>query len=218
MKKLFACCVLLHALTGIALAAPLSRDLGQGLVYFRVHQLPADLPTAEAARRQPCVLDLRYVDGDTEAGAALAAWLKFHATTRAPVFVLANADTSAALLTAIAPHGTSPSVVVLGATGLGFTPDIALRISPDAERGAYDALEHGATADSLITENPEKPRNDEAQLAKERQPDSTAGEDSTAPATPATDPIRPKTPPPLIDVVLQRAVQLHRTLLALKKI
>ena len=221
MKRLFVYCFLLLAPTGIAFAAPLSRDLGQGLAYFRVHQLPADLPTDESARRQPCVLDLRYVSGDAEAGAALAAWLRFHAIAHAPVFVLANPDTSSALLTAIPPHGSGTSVVVLGAAGAGFTPDIALKISPDAERYAYDALEHDVAIDSLITEKPDKPRNDEAQLAKERQPDATAGEDSTAAAAPAArvnNPIKPKPQPPQIDVVLQRAVQLHRALLALKKI
>ncbi len=208
-------------LVSVGHAAPLTRNLGQGLTYHRIHELPGDLPTAEASRRQPCVLDLRYVSGRAEEAAALVAWLKFHATTRAPVFVLANAQTSAALISVIMPRGAGASVVVLGAATAEFTPDIALKISAEDERRAYDALEHGAMANALITENPDKPRNDEAKLAKDRQPEPTptAGEDPAAAVDLAANaPAKPKPPAPVVDVVLQRAVQLHRALLALKKL
>ena len=218
MKRFFVCCALLLELTVTAPAAPLSRDLGQGLGYYRIHQLPADLPTADAMHRQACVLDLRYMSGNPEAAAALAAWLKFNSTEHAPVFVLANADTGAELLAAIVPRGPGMSVVLLGAASPGFTPDIALNISPDTERRAYDALEQGATIETLLNENPDKPRNDEAQLEKERQSDAPAADELNPPAAPDADIARPKRPPPLIDVVLRRAVQLHRTLLALRKI
>lgn len=221
MNTLLSRCVVLLALLGVGRAAPVSRNLGQGLAYHRVHQLPADLPTAEEARRQPCILDLRYVSGKAEEAAALVAWLKFHATTHAPVFVLANSETSAALISVITPRGAGASVVVLGVATATFTPDIALKISAEAERRAYDAFEHGATTDALITENPDKPRNDEAKLAKDRQPDLSAAnaEDASAPAVaPGESPAKPKTPPPVVDVVLQRAVQLHRALLALRKL
>jgi len=217
MKILLARFLLLLALVGLARAAPLSRDLGQGLAYFRVHQLPADLPTAEAARRQACILDLRYVDGSSEEATALSAWLKFNATAHAPVFVLANAQTSAALLSVVAPRGPGASVVVLGVPSPAFTPDIALKVSAETERSAYDALEHGATVDSLLAENLDKPRNDEAKLAKDRKGESSAVEEE--PSADLADLVaKPKLPPPLIDAVFQRAVQLHRALLALKKI
>ncbi len=220
MKKLLALLALGIALAGLALAAPLTRNLGQGLAYQRVHQLPADLPTAEDTRRQPFILDLRYVGGTGEDAAALAAWLKFHATAHAPVLVLVNAETSAAFHSVLATRGPGASVVVLGGATPEFTPDIALKVSADTERRAYDALEHGATAESLITETPDKPRNDEAKLAKDRQP---VPEVVAVPGEPPTDlPVadavaKPK-PPPLTDVVLQRAVQLHRALVALKKL
>jgi len=214
----------LLALGAAAHAAPLERDLGQGLAYRRVHQLPADLPTTEAERKQPCVLDLRYVAGDAAVARALAAWLKFHATAHAPVFVLANADTGRALLAPLAGREPAGSVVVIGAAAPGFAPDIAVKISPDAERRAYDALEHGAALESLLVENTDKPRNDEARLAKEHVPDPAvpASDDTAAgstPAPPADDkPTKPKPSPLPVDAALQRAVQLHRTLLALKKI
>ncbi len=218
MKAFVLLCGLLLALKGIAHGALLSRDLGQGLVYQRIHQLPADLPTDEAVRRQPCILDLRYVSCDGAATAALVAWLRFHATEHAPVFVLANSNTAPILLSAFTTLGKDPCVIVIGSSEAGFSPDIAVRISAEAERLAYDAVEHGASLDSLIIETPDKPRNDEAQLAKERQSDSAASEDPSAPPLPNMDTVKPKQPLPMIDAVLQRAVQLHRTLLALKKL
>lgn len=183
-------------------------DLGQGLAYHRVHQLPADLPTAESARKQPCVLDLRYVRGDATDATALSAWLRFHATSRTPVFILANPSTSAELFAPFTVRGSS--IVVIGPAAPDFTPDIALKISPDAERLAYDALEHGAAITSLLNDTPDKPRNDEAKLAKERTADAApSGEDSVG-DKPA--------PPAPIDAALQRAVHLHRALVALQKI
>lgn len=196
-------------------AAAAAHDLGEGLRYHRVHQLPADLPTNESTRRQPCVLDLRYVTGDATAAAALQAWLKFHATARAPVLVLCNSATSAALVAPLTgtPHGAS--LVVIGETAPGFTPDIVIRAPAAAERAAYDALERGAPIGSLLRENAEKPRNDEASLTRDHPGDS--GEpDRPAGADPAT--ATPKAPPPPIDTALQRAVQLHRALLALRKL
>ena len=218
MKCFLAILGLALTLMAPGLAAPVTRDLGQGLLYQRVHQLPGDLPTDENERRHPCVLDLRYVGSDADSATALAAWLKFHATARAPVFVLANADTGSGIRTVLASRTPGTSIILVGAATNDFKPDIALKISPEAERRAYDAFEHGATADSLITENPDKPRNDEAKLAKDRQPEIAAGpgEDLAASSTDTVAP--PKSPPPLMDAVLQRAVQLHRALLALKKL
>lgn len=213
------------AVTAVAAAADatppkaLARDLGQGLVYHRIHQLPADLPTAETTRRQPCVLDLRYVIGDSDAAAALAAWLRFHATTRAPVLILANATTSTALIAPLAGPRPGASIVVIGGAAPGFTPDIVLKISAEAERAAYDALEHGVAIESLLAEKSDKPRNDEAKLARDRQADFSAT-DETLESLPAEGHgmAKPKAAPAPIDAALQRAVQLHRTLVALKKL
>ncbi|MSU23348.1 MAG: hypothetical protein EXS32_05930 [Opitutus sp.] len=218
MKKSFSCFILV--LSGFARAASLDRDLGQGLAYHRVHQLPADLPTAESTRKQPCVLDLRYVRGDADAAAALAAWLRFHATAHAPVFILANADTSPALLASTAEPERDTHVITIGGTAPGFTPALALKIAAEAERRAYDALEQGASVESLLTENSGKPRHDEASLVKE-QPTETLGA-VASPSHPSrssagTSAIPPPSPP-LLDAALQRAVHLHRALLALKKI
>jgi hypothetical protein len=202
-----------------ARAASLDFDLGKGLAYHRIHQLPVDLPTAEAARLQPCVLDLRYVTGDAAAAAALAAWLKFHATARAPVFILANSATSSALVAPLATPRPGASIVVIGGAAPGFSPDLALKISPDVERRAYDALEHGTALETLITEATDKPRNDEAKLAKDRALDpAPVDEPRTTSSAESEKVAKPSPPAPLIDAALQRAVQLHRTMLALKKL
>ncbi len=218
MKKLFLLLILSLAFAVALSAAPITRNLGQGLAYHRVHQLPADLPTAEDTRRQPSILDLRYVAGGADEATALAAWLKFHATARTPVFVIVNADTTDALLAVLTPR--NGSIIVLGDSAAHFTPDIAMKVSADAERRAYDAFDHGATADSLIAEPSDKPRNDEAKLAKDRtaQPDAAVAQDDPAPAAATDDPGKPKPSLPPVDLALQRAVQLHRTLLALKKL
>ncbi|MEY2879609.1 MAG: hypothetical protein RLZZ15_1989 [Verrucomicrobiota bacterium] len=205
------------AFTAAATAAPLTRDLGQGLTFHRVHRLPADLPAARAGRPQPCVLDLRYVTASAEAALALGAWLEFHATARVPVFLLANSATSPALLAGSAGPLAPSGIVIIGPAGAGFQPALAVAIAPDVERRAYDALGDGAAIETLLVERPEKTRTDEASLVAERRAPpapSDFGSDAPAPTPPAT--ARPA--PPLIDVALQRAVHLHRALVALKRI
>jgi hypothetical protein len=62
----------------------------------------------------------------------------------------------------------------------------------------------------------DKPRNDEAMLAREHLPDSALGDEPADSSPPGSGP--KKTAPALIDRVLQRAVQLHRTMVALRRI
>jgi hypothetical protein len=216
MTKLFSLLALAFVLS-VARAAPIATDLGLGLAYHRVHALPADLPSAQTLQGQPCVLDLRYTTGDTAAATALAAWLKFHATARTPVFVLANAGTASALLNVLVKRDAFAGLIVLGAPAPGFTPDLA--IAAANERTAYDAAETGTPLDQLVTTPVDKPRNDEAKLARERQAETpTPPAEAEVPSPTPVTAAKPAAPPPLIDLVLQRAVQLHRTLLALKKI
>jgi hypothetical protein len=212
---------------------PLTRDLGQGLAYHRAAILPGDLPATDATRKQPCVLDLRYARGDAAAGAALAAWLRFRAAPRTPVFLLINSETAAPLLTPLASRAPSPGLIVIGSASAGLTPDLALKIAPDTERRAYDALAAGTTLELLLNDSPEKVRNDEARLAKDHQgvldpttyprPADDTFDDTPSASPPAANTsatTAPKTTPaaPLIDRALQRAVQLHRSLKALKKL
>ena len=208
---------------GAACAAPLTLDLGNGLAYHRAHFIPTDLPASSPTPPQPLVLDLRYATGDRNAALALSAWLKFHAATRTPVFVLANADTSPVLRAAFADRDHSAGLIVLGIASTDFAPDLNLVAEANTARRAYDALENGTVFTALIAPALEKPRNDEARLVASRLPERapTTGDDAEPPASVASNVAGAPAPPPappLIDVVLQRAVHLHRALLALKKL
>jgi hypothetical protein len=216
MMKLSLALLCLALAPGPARAAPRPSDLGLGLVYSRVHHLPGDLPADPSVRGHPCVLDVRYVAGEGPAAAALAGWIRAHAGPRTPVILLANAGTSPVLLAGLGPLDSNPGLIVLGAAAPGFQPDIAVAVDRQTERRAYDALDAGASLASLLNDNPEKPRNDEARLAREHLSDSALADDDESGAEAAPKP--PALPLPLIDPVLLRAVQLHRALLALGKL
>jgi hypothetical protein len=203
------------ALLGGTLAAePITRELGENLVYQRVTSVPSDLPKIEMLRDRPCVLDARFARGDETAAKVLGAWIDGHSAPRKPLLVLANASTSPELLSAIRARRDGHPVVVIGIPHGGFHPDIEVVQSPADEKAAFDALAAGASTSALTTDNPNKPRNDEASLSHERpapQPDETAATESEQPA-------EQKAATPTIDASLQRAIQLHRGLRALKKI
>lgn len=199
-----ACCALAHP----AAAATLVRDLGQGLTYYRVHDIPQDQPAPLSGRPGPCVLDLRFAKADELGASALKAWVIFNVSAHAPIFILENSQTDPALL-AVLPARGPPGLVVLAPFSAHIAPQIAVLVSPEDDRKAYDALEKGADIQSLLSDDPNKPRIDEAYLEKEHIADSDA------PEVPTDKPLPPR---PLVDAMLQRAVQLHRGLLALKKI
>lgn len=189
-----------------AKAAPLTRDLGQGLVYHRARELPTDLPAGSPTRKQPSVLDLRYAKGAGEAVSALMAWLKAWAGPVTPVFVLANGDTDRDLRRALAGFEPDAAVMLIGVPARDFRPDIAVQTSAEKERQAYDALESGSSLAVLLTDNPDKVRNDEASLAKDRLAEAVA------------DDVANRESRPPVDAALQRAVHVHRALVALKKL
>jgi hypothetical protein len=98
-----------------------------------------------------------------------------------------------------------------------------LTVSAATDRRAYDALENGATLDSLLTDNPGKERHDEASLAADSAPPASAPEDEKPDLSDLSDAAGPEAPaapaaPILIDAVLERAVQMQRTLLALGRL
>lgn len=195
----------------------LDRDLGLGLAYTRVRALPADLPPAPA-KPAPIVLDLRYATGDESAATALGAWLQFRAAVRTPVFVLVNPATATAILDFLEHNPPRPGLVTLGSPSSRFVPDLPLKVSALTERAAYDALDQGATLENLLTDQPAKPRRDEAVIAQEHAVSPEAVDDAGSDLSDTPEPATPPVPPPLIDATLQRAVQLHRALLALRKI
>jgi hypothetical protein len=116
-------------------AAPLERDLGQGLTYFRVHGLPEDLPAVGPARGQAIILDVRYVHGDAALGADLAIWLRAHAHLRSPVFLLANSATSPALLSRFSAADSIVGLVILGPASRTWPPTFPWRSPPRTTAG-----------------------------------------------------------------------------------
>ena len=193
-------------------AAPLEHDLGHGLRLYRLHELPDDLPPAPAGSGKvpPCVVDVRYVKADSDAATAFVAWLKFRAKPRSPVFVLANGASASAVLGALAKREKDGGIVVIGPPNRMLEPDIAVRVSGDDERRAYEALEKGTAVSALLTDNPDKVRNDEASLSRDRLAEASADT--------AADALAPKRTAPPVDASLQRAVHLHRALVALRKL
>jgi hypothetical protein len=201
-----------------ATAAPV--DLGQKLTYVRLHRLPDDATILAAAWSEPAlVVDLRYSTGD--AAHSLSANLPIRPRS-APLFVLVGPATPPEALAALRER--VPALITLGLAAPGQLPDITLAVAPEADRRAYEALDSGASIDSLLSEKIAKTRFDEAALAhehtgeavKEARPGSNGAAPADAPPAgvtpPAATPAEPK------DAVLQRAVQLHRALLALGKL
>jgi hypothetical protein len=193
-------------------AAPVERDLGLGLRYCRVHALPDDLPSVSNGAPRAWVLDVRFVRGGTGAGKALIDWLKGAAGPRTPVFLLANTQTSGEILSPLDSADSVPGLLILGPAAKDFLPDITLNIDSKTDRNAYDAFEAGARIETLLADDRAKPRNDEARLAREHLSDSALQDDDSG------RPSASAKAAPLMDLVLQRAVQVHRALLALKRL
>ncbi|HEY4990445.1 MAG TPA: hypothetical protein VII09_11590 [Opitutaceae bacterium] len=203
---------LLAILAAFAFAPPsfpatLVRDLGEGLTYYRVHELPQDQPAPVSGRPGACVLDLRYAKADEPDAGVLKAWVLFNVSAHKPIFVLENAQTDPSLLATLQARGP-PGLIILAPASAKIGADIVVMVSPAGDRQAYDALEKGAAVTSLLSDYPDKPRVDEAYLEKEHIADSESPEQPTD---------KPPPPLPLVDAMLQRAVQLHRGLVALKK-
>lgn len=206
------------ALAGALHGAALERDLGSGLRYFRAASLPADLPGA-AAKVGPLVLDLRFSQTAEGGSSALEAWVRFRATARTPVLVLVNPETPAELTGVLAALKAQPGVLTVGSPTPTFTPDLALSVPLADDRRAYDALVHeSGSVHALITERAGKPRIDEASIMRERgnPPPPQLPPDPLAAARPPE--AQPAPLPPIVDRTLQRAVHVHRALIALQRL
>ncbi len=194
--------------------------LGLNLDYLRVRAVPADLVNAQPAATGALVLDLRFATVGTNDGFSVASWLASRARSNAPVLVLFNAATQPALIDALAPGYLPAGVITLAPAGTTLPADIVVDVSAEADRRAYEAYERGTALTSLVTTTTEKQRFDEAELIR-RDAAEAAGK-SPEPKTPPP-PSRGRgrggqPPPPVVDSLLQRAVQLHRSLLALGRL
>lgn len=191
-----------------ACAAPLEIDLGQRLHYHRIRTLPADLPAT--APLQARVIDLRFTAAGVDEAAAMKEWFKTAARPKFPVFVLTNQETSGELLRILNELYPIPGVLTIGVVMPLFEPDVSVRTSVEDERRAYEALAAGTPAAAILSDNPGKPRIDETSLSRDRA--------VQAAPDPQDNPAGNGRPGPPVDVALQRAVHLHQSLLALKRI
>ena len=203
--------MVLALFTSALQAEPITRDLGENLYYLRARVLPGDLPP-EALKEKTVIL------AEDEATTALQTWLQSRAMAETPVFVLINAGTAPALREFLAEQRSHSRLITIGRTASGFEPDISVESSDDEERRAYDALTPDIRIETLLTENADKPRIDEASIMRARadaqdEPIEANPLDRLTPTEKKTD-----SPPPPIDRALQRAVHLHRALLALRKL
>ena len=192
-------------------AAPLEKDLGQGLRYFRVATLPADLPPVPVAggRATAGVVDLRFAEADEAAAKAFAAWARFRSGPKVPTIVLVNAATAPALRRVLAARERGGGLIVIASGGPAADADQTVKIAADDERRAFAALAEGATVEALITDNPHKVRNDEASYGRERTAEAVPEEAGESDG---------KQPRPPVDAALQRAVHLHRAMVALRRL
>jgi hypothetical protein len=227
---LIALCVFGLLSRASCVAAPTGAvDLGQNLTYLRIRRLPDDLPALKTAwSKAALILDLRRTLGD--GGKDLADVLPTRPAP-APLFVLVGPDTPADVFAALRTR--APALITLGLPAPGLKPDIAPAVKPEDDRRAYDALDAGTSIESLINEKPLGKRFDEAALVHERARDAIDADaaradvngppdrgaqvaapvgDAGVHAAPAAQQAEPK------DIVLQRAVQLHRAFLALGKL
>lgn len=211
-----------------------TQDLGQGLVYFRVTNLTEQLADIRSviAKNPALVLDLRGVNADIAAARVLrSALMPTSDTTKVARFVLVNGSTATTVIFALGgglPDNSVPGVVVVAPESSVLVADVKVPCTADEDKRACEAIANGTPLGKLIDFQPEKQRYDEAVLVREHagQPapeaeaaaaDADAARPDAAVATDAQKE-KPAQARPLTDSVLLAAVQVHRALLALKKI
>lgn len=209
--------------------------LDAGLVYVRADDLGRETVRAavERALASPAaIVDLRF----SRAEPADAAWLRVkleqpREPQRHTVYVLANADTASSLGLTLSELPAAARVLVLAPEGAPIPAQLRVSVSPEQDRAAFAAGGNPALVPSLVTEVLEKRRFDEATLVRRHangrtNPPAPANAPShgtgDALATPAPNRENGNTngelaPPPPRDVLLQRAVFMHRGLVALRR-
>lgn len=201
-------------------------DLGHGLKYFRpTASTPAALTEiSPAVASQPAlVLDLRAAVADEPSAAALLAALRARPVGKGVCLVLLSPATAPALLTALTP--TPPGCVTLGRAHGACRPDLSVATDATAEQRALAALASGTPPSALLSVSADKPRHDEAELARDHAAGKKPTKDADADETPTAKSSDSKAQSPkaettlaLPDATLERAMQVHRGLVALGKI
>ncbi len=201
-----------------AATAPAGRteDLGQGLTYVLPAAGNAESPALlKAATTGHAVLDLRYFTPGERTSDWLAAIKTFVAAKRV-CLVLVSPETDPALLAVITVG--MPGCITIGRSSPALNVAIAVNTPADADRKAWEAIGHGTAPEKLLNPAVDKPRYDEAVLAKEHAADLNGDAPPEEAPPPAEKPKSEKKTAALTDAVLARAVQIHRGLLALRRL
>lgn len=216
---------------GAGLHAAIEKDLGQALAFFRVTDASADQSAmVDAIEHRPAlVLDLRGLTCEIRFLEALHTALAKAPAPHAVRLVLVSASTAPAIIVTLDDDALL-SVITLAPRAPGFNADILITTTAEEENRALSALASGTPVEKLISDSRDKRRYDEAKLVHDHNNGITPSDDEL-PAdaeddTVTTEPTagkktgvaekKPELPPR--DLVLERAVQLHRALLALKKL
>ncbi|HEY0967002.1 MAG TPA: hypothetical protein VGD88_06405 [Opitutaceae bacterium] len=195
------------------------RDLGEGLSYLRLRDVDGEAFSVPAG---PLVVDLRQA---TQAGSGGIDRLRGLLGLSGVRFVLVSEATAPAITAFLETR--APTVLTIGSLGAPET-DIRVSVSTEDDRKAFEALEQGTSLADLVTPPLVKARRDEAAILRARRAGNRPPDGPPPPAVPTTPatPTPPAAPataeaptvPPVSDPVLQRAVQLHRGLRALKRL
>ncbi|HEU5079401.1 MAG TPA: hypothetical protein VFT72_09310 [Opitutaceae bacterium] len=229
MKSLASLVLISAALVSFApsrASAAIEQEIEKGLYFVRVADLDKETATVSAAlAHEDVIIDLRYTKGSVDAAATFAAHL--HSAPNTPTahrLILLTPTTSPAIIDALSEQ--IPHVLTLSPRSEALNTDIQVNTSAEIDRTAYDAVNSGTALDKVISSNPEKRRFDEAALAHERaaaaelpaddedQIDAIAG---TTQPTPANPEAAKKSPVAPHDRVLERAIQINRALLVMKR-
>lgn len=201
-----------------ATTAAFTANLGNGLGYIR-------LPDASVIARfeGTQVVDLRFADALEESAEGLARHLQTAAQGGATLFVLVNSATDPLLRSELSSvQGTARQLLFIGPATPELAPEIVTAPDAGEERRACDAIAAGTPPAELIKEALEKPRFGEAELVRNRTNGNGNGGTPTnggdTAAAPASAPDSQATPGHPKDISLQRAVFLHRTLIALGRL
>jgi hypothetical protein len=196
-------------------------DLAPGLAYVRAPAKTAkngdtvQLPASGGS----LILDLRRADDDTDLSAMVASLTAANRVPRRVILVLIAPETPASLRRIFETN--RPSCITIGRADDSLKTDIAVTTTAEADEKAVAALASGTEPEKLIAENGDKPRFDESLLVREHavgSEPSTSLDPEAKPADTASKPGDTVAPPAIADAVLQRAVQVYRGLVALKKI
>lgn len=194
-------------------------DLGRGLRFLQLAAGTSDSAFAAALAAPALVLDLRLAPAEPAVDARLHDLLA-RATAARPLFILLGRETPDTLRVAI--PAAAPGLLTLAAKGSNIAAGVLITVDPTRDRAAAEALATGKPPRELVEERIEKARYDEARLARDHANGHREREE--AEPAPAADPAaKPEgkaatAEPPLQDLLLQRAVFIHRGLLALGRI